>query len=83
MMVQILKNLHIAKWEKIRLIRGAGVSVKDFFPKKVQKNEVPLVILPARMLWDKGVEDFVNCAQRCITNKISVEVRINRKSRST
>ena len=68
---QILKNMNIAKWEKIRLIRGAGVSVKDFFPKKV-KNQIPLIILPARMLWDKGVEDFVNCAKRCIANKISV-----------
>jgi len=68
---QILENLNIAKREKIRLIRGAGVSVKDFFPKKVQ-NAISLVILPARMLWDKGVEDFVNCAQRCISNKISV-----------
>ena len=68
---EILKNLNISKGEKIRLIRGAGVSVKDFFPKKMQ-NDKPLVILPARMLWDKGVEDFVNCAQRCITNKISV-----------
>jgi len=68
---QILENMNIAKREKIRLIRGAGVSVKDFFPKEV-KNDIPLVILPARMLWDKGVEDFVNCAKRCITNKISV-----------
>jgi len=67
---EILKNLNISKGEKIRLIRGAGVSVKDFFPKKVQ-NDKPLVILPARMLWDKGVEDFVNCAQRCFNNKIN------------
>ena len=68
---QILENMNIAKREKIRLIRGAGVSVKDFFPKNVQ-NEIPLVILPARMLWDKGVEDFVNCAQRFYSNKASV-----------
>ena len=67
---RILEALNIAKREKIRLIRGAGVSVKDFFPKQVQ-HEIPLVILPARMLWDKGVEDFVNCAQRCISNKVS------------
>ena len=68
---QILEGLSIAKREKIRIIRGAGVSVKDFFPKQIQ-HEIPLVILPARMLWDKGVEDFVNCAQRCISNKVSV-----------
>ena len=69
---QILENLNIVKRKKIRLIRGAGVSVKDFYPKKVQ-NDISLVILPARMLWDKGVEDFVNCAKRCIDNKISVQ----------
>ena len=68
---EILKNLNITRKEKIRLIRGAGVSVKDYFPKKIQ-NDIPLVILPARMLWDKGVEDFVNCAQRFFSNKASV-----------
>jgi len=68
---QILKSFNIANSSKIRLIRGAGVSVNDFFPNNVQ-NEIPLVILPARMLWDKGVEDFVNCAQRFYRNKVSV-----------
>jgi glycosyltransferase involved in cell wall biosynthesis len=68
---EVLKSFNIANSKKIRLIRGAGVSVKDFFPKNVQ-NEIPLVILPARMLWDKGVEDFVNCAQRFYSNKVSV-----------
>ena len=68
---EVLKSFNIANSKKIRLIRGAGVSVKDFFPKNVQ-NEIPLVILPARMLWDKGVEDFVNCAQRFYSNKKSV-----------
>ena len=35
---EILKNLNITRKEKIRLIRGAGVSVKDYFPKKIQND---------------------------------------------
>ena len=47
---------------RIRLIRGAGVDPSVFFPQS-EVSGVPLVILPARMLWDKGVGEFVYCAR--------------------
>jgi glycosyltransferase involved in cell wall biosynthesis len=47
----------------VRLIRGAGVDLCLFLeqPPPVQP---PLVVLVARMLWDKGVGDFVEAATR-------------------
>jgi len=45
------------------LIRGSGVNL-DAFPPLPEPNGVPVVTLPARMLWDKGVGEFVEAAKR-------------------
>jgi glycosyltransferase involved in cell wall biosynthesis len=66
----ILKNLNIINSKKIRLIRGVGIDLKKYIPAH-KINAIPLVILPSRMLWDKGVGDFVNCARLCINNNIN------------
>ena len=47
--------------ENIFLIRGSGVDLEEFRGFE-PKNKNNLVILPARMLEDKGVEDFVEAA---------------------
>ncbi len=48
--------------DKIELIRGSGVDINHFV-KRPESNDVPLIVLPARMLWDKGVGEFVKAAQ--------------------
>ncbi len=48
--------------ERIRLIRGSGVDT-SVFSLQAEVAGVPLVVLPARMLWDKGVGEFVDCAR--------------------
>jgi glycosyltransferase involved in cell wall biosynthesis len=47
----------------IRLIRGAGVDV-NLYGNNPPSVHPPLVVLIARMLWDKGVGDFVEAATR-------------------
>ncbi len=44
------------------LIRGAGVDLREFSPSPPPAGE-PLVVLPARMLWEKGVAEFVVAAR--------------------
>jgi glycosyltransferase involved in cell wall biosynthesis len=44
------------------LIRGSGVDVRRFAPLP-EREGIPLVVLPARMLWDKGVKEFVEAAR--------------------
>jgi glycosyltransferase involved in cell wall biosynthesis len=46
----------------IRLIRGAGVDPKDYC-KAPPDAEVPLIVLPARLLHEKGVGEFVEAAR--------------------
>lgn len=48
--------------DAIRLIRGAGVNTSEFAPTP-ESTGLPMVILPARMLADKGVFEFVEAAR--------------------
>lgn len=48
---------------RLHRIRGAGVDLAVFSPRP-EAEGVPLVVLPARMLWTKGVGEFVAAARR-------------------
>jgi glycosyltransferase involved in cell wall biosynthesis len=58
----LVKSANVAV-EHIRLIRGAGVNVTTF-ASSPEPDGVPLVVLPARMLADKGVPEFVEAARQ-------------------
>lgn len=44
------------------LIKGSGVDIDDFRP-QTKENEDVLVILIARMLWAKGIKEFVDASR--------------------
>jgi glycosyltransferase involved in cell wall biosynthesis len=43
------------------VIRGSGVDITEFWPRP-EPTGLPVVLLASRMLWDKGVGDFVKAA---------------------
>lgn len=45
------------------LIRGAGVDVQLYPPRVNYVSTLPKVIVPARLLWDKGIGEFVQAAR--------------------
>ena len=47
---------------RVRRIAGSGVDVWKFAPEE-ERGGVPIVILPARLLWTKGVGEFVTAAK--------------------
>jgi glycosyltransferase involved in cell wall biosynthesis len=49
--------------ERIRLIPGAGVDTERFAPRPEPEGR-PVVMLASRLLWDKGVGEFVEAARR-------------------
>lgn len=49
---------------RAHIIPGAGVDPAEY-PYQEELPGTPLVILAARMLWSKGVGDFVEAARRC------------------
>lgn len=48
--------------QKIALIRGAGVDTRQYTPTKEASGR-PIVVMASRLLWDKGVGEFVNAAK--------------------
>lgn len=56
-----LQDMGIAK-QHINLIRGSGVNTTDYAAHPESDADIPIVVLPARMLWDKGVGEFVEAA---------------------
>jgi len=59
---ELLLNYRVVRKNDIRLIRGAGVDTEAFSP---QENSFgsPIVLLSGRLIWDKGVGVFVDCAR--------------------
>ena len=55
--------------EQAVLILGSGVEIEHFRPKKMESkmlgadSHLPVVLLAARLLWHKGIEEFVEAAR--------------------
>jgi glycosyltransferase involved in cell wall biosynthesis len=52
----------LVKRSRSVVIRGAGVNISEFSPSSEPRGDL-IVILAARMLWDKGVGEFVDAAR--------------------
>ena len=51
----------LVRSDQARVIRGSGIDTKVFIPLPCPGGE-PIVMLASRMLWDKGVGEFVEAA---------------------
>ncbi len=54
----------LIKGERTRLIRGSGVDETEFHPRPETPSDKPVVLFAGRLLWQKGVGDFVEVARR-------------------
>lgn len=65
--VEIFRRAGLVKSDRIRLIPGSGVDCERFAPDKAgsrtTRPNVLRVVLPARLLWDKGVAEYVDAAR--------------------
>jgi glycosyltransferase involved in cell wall biosynthesis len=60
---QLLARLRIADSAQVRLVSGAGVDLRRFAYSPPPSGR-PMVMLMSRMLWDKGVGEFVAAAEQ-------------------
>jgi glycosyltransferase involved in cell wall biosynthesis len=58
----LLKTYGVIKAEQAHVTPGNGVRVEKFTPQP-EPQGAPIVLLPARMLWEKGVGEFVAAAK--------------------
>lgn len=61
--INSIKKINIINENYIRLVKGSGVEIKKYLPSKISLTTT-IVILPGRMLQDKGVREFVRVAER-------------------
>jgi glycosyltransferase involved in cell wall biosynthesis len=59
---QVLVGKGAVREKNVRLIPGSGVNI-DKFPMKAEPEGPPLVILPSRLIWEKGIAEFVQAAK--------------------
>jgi glycosyltransferase involved in cell wall biosynthesis len=67
--LQYFASQGMVAWRQTRLIRGAGVDMQAFAPADEAAGP-PLVLLAARLLWDKGVGEFVEAARLLRANGV-------------
>jgi len=60
--LKTLEDRNLVKHEQAVIIRGSGVDPDIYVPGK-NNLDIPQIILVARMLWDKGVGEFVQAAK--------------------
>ena len=70
--MNLFERLGILNLNRSTLIRGSGVETNKFIQSD-DLNKIPVVMLASRMLWDKGVGEFVEVAKRAYKNKINAE----------
>lgn len=63
--IDLFLRAELASREHIRLIPGSGVDIERFRPSATPKapDEPPLVLVASRLLWDKGIREFVDAAR--------------------
>ena len=52
----------VVEKEKVELIRGSGVNTKDFSLSQ-EPEGIPIVVLASRLIWEKGVGEFVEASK--------------------
>lgn len=56
-------NHRIVKNTNISVVPGTGVDVHYFSPSRKQKHKTTIYLVMARMLWEKGIGEFVEAAR--------------------
>ena len=70
--LNLFNNLGLIEPDRSMLIRGSGVNTSEF-PQIIDTNKIPVVMLASRLLWDKGVGEFVGAAKRLRAENIKAK----------
>jgi glycosyltransferase involved in cell wall biosynthesis len=68
-----LVRLGLAGAERARLIPGSGVDTARFRPGPPRVFQIPVAVTGARLLWDKGIGDFVEAARLLRRDGVAAE----------
>ena len=73
--VELFQRARLVHPDRIRLIPGSGVDCTRFAPDPARQPVARLqVVLPARLLWDKGVAEYVQAARLLRDRSVPVDL---------
>lgn len=72
----VFVEARIGEPDRLLLHNGVGVDVARFLPSPATPSGPPLVVLPARMLWSKGIGEFVAAAGRLRAQGVPVRMAL-------
>jgi glycosyltransferase involved in cell wall biosynthesis len=53
----------VVRRDQVVIIRGAGVDLSQYAPAREENRDTPLVVYGGRMLWHKGIQEFIDAAR--------------------
>jgi glycosyltransferase involved in cell wall biosynthesis len=67
----VFLNYRLITPDQAVVIHGSGVDMDRFAPQGVGESTPPLIVFPGRVLWDKGVGEFVEAARQLRSQGVS------------
>lgn len=72
--VALFREARLVHPSQVRLIAGSGVDCERFHPGALAQRAGPVrVLLPARLLWDKGLAEYVEAARQLRAEGVPME----------
>jgi glycosyltransferase involved in cell wall biosynthesis len=64
--VETFRQAGLVRPERVRLVKGSGVDLSRFQPREqaAEPDEPARVVLAARLLWDKGIAEYIEAARQ-------------------
>lgn len=71
---RLMINKKFVRADQTYLIKGSGVDTVQFYPQTPPQENPPIVLMPTRLVYDKGIQVFIEAA-RIIKKRKLVEAR--------
>lgn len=72
----LFRQLNLVREEQARLLPGSGVDLAHFAPRPRKGSHPFTFLFAARLLWDKGVAEYVETARRILSDQSDVRFHI-------
>ncbi len=74
--LELMRRQGYVKENNAFLVRGSGVDLKKFQYTPEPKNEIPLILMPTRLVQEKGIDIFIEAARILKNKKINAKFQI-------
>ena len=73
---ELLLKRGFVKPEQIHLIKGSGVDLEEFAHIPEPQNDLPVIVMPTRLVHNKGIAVFIDAAKIAAANGVNAKFQI-------